>query len=185
MRAYHGQPEATAEALPADGWLRTGDLGEVDDAGHLVLRGRKKELIKTSGGKLIAPAAIETRLKSLCPALAQVLVHGDQRRYVTALVTVDPEHRGSQAGGQVDAVVQEAVDRLNAELPRHATIKRFAVLATPFSEAAGEVTPSLKLRRRVIEARYREVLDALYAEPEPRADLAREIAASSPFSRSI
>jgi long-chain acyl-CoA synthetase len=167
MRGYHRQPEATAEALGTDGWLRTGDLGEVDAMGHLVLRGRKKELIKTSGGKFVAPAAIEAQLKSLCPAVAQVLVHGDQRQYVTALVTLDPEYPGAAGQAQVDAMVRDAVERLNAELPRHATIKRFAVLDAPFTEARGEVTASLKLRRRVIEARYRAVLDGLYAQPGP------------------
>jgi long-chain acyl-CoA synthetase len=169
MVGYHRKPEATAAALSADGWLQTGDLGEVDAAGHLVLRGRKKELIKTSGGKFVAPAAIEARLKSLCPAVAQVLVHGEGRHYVTALVTLDAEHQRAAPEGRPDAVVQDAVDRLNAELPRHATIKRFAVLPAPFTVERGEVTPSLKLRRRVIEARYQAVLDGLYAEPDPAA----------------
>jgi long-chain acyl-CoA synthetase len=169
MRGYHGKPEATAEALSTDGWLRTGDLGEVDDAGHLAIRGRKKELIKTSGGKFVAPAAIEARLKSLCPAVAQVLVHGEGRHYVTALVTLEPEPGRAAPDGGPEAVVQDAVDRLNAELPRHAAIRRFALLPAPFTEARGEITPSLKLRRRVIEARYRTELDALYAEPGPPA----------------
>jgi long-chain acyl-CoA synthetase len=181
MRGYHGQPEATAEALDADGWLRTGDLGELDGAGHLVIRDRKKDLIKTSGGKFVAPQALEARLKALCPQLAHVLIHGDQRPYVTALVTLDPEHVRQWAEAErlcdvalqpsalakhprVDALVRAAVDRLNAELPRYATVKRFAVLPAPFTEDAGEVTASLKLRRKVIEARYRAVLDGLYAD---------------------
>jgi long-chain acyl-CoA synthetase len=190
MRGYHRQPEATAEAIDADGWLRTGDLGELDSAGHLLIQGRKKDLIKTSGGKFVAPQQLETRLKALCPPVAQVLVHGDQRHYVTALVTLDPEHLRRWADTQglsdaaalqpsalarhpaVDAMVAAAVDRLNAELPRFATIKRFAVLPAPFTEEAGEVTASLKLRRKVIEARYRAVLDGLYAEPHAPVPLA-------------
>ncbi len=177
MRGYHGLPEATAEALDAEGWLHTGDVGALDEQGRLSITDRKKDLIKTSGGKYVAPVELEARLKALCPYLAQVLVHGDRRNYVTALVTLDPEgiKRWGATQGLADltperaaghlavkALVQQAVDGLNATLPKFATVKRFTILPREFSEAAGEVTPSQKLKRKAIEAKHREALDAMY-----------------------
>jgi len=178
MRGYRGLPGDTAEALDPQAWLHTGDIGQVDGEGYLTITDRKKDLIKTSGGKYVAPQELEGKLKALCPYLSQVVVHGDRRNYVSALVTLDPLGLRSWAtaqgmGGlpheemvkrpQVKALVQEAVGQLNAELPRYATLKRFTILPREFSEAEGEVTPSQKLRRKVIEARYREALDAMYA----------------------
>jgi long-chain acyl-CoA synthetase len=180
MRGYRGLPEETAEALDADGWLHTGDVGFLDADGFLTITDRKKDLIKTSGGKFVAPTEIESRLKALSPHLAQVLVHGDRRNYVTALVTLDPEairrwaaERGlagrspAELAGtpEVKALVQGKVDELNAGLPRFATVKRFTVLPREFLEAEGEVTPSQKLKRKAIERRYRAELDAMYREP--------------------
>jgi len=177
MRGYHGLPEATAEALDAEGWLHTGDVGTVDEQGRLTITDRKKDLIKTSGGKYVAPAELESRLKALCPYLAQVLIHGDRRNYVTALVTLDPEGIRRWGGTQglpeltperaaahlaVKGLVQRAVDELNATLPRFATVKRFTILPREFSEAEGEVTPSQKLKRKAVEQRYRAQLDAMY-----------------------
>jgi long-chain acyl-CoA synthetase len=179
MRGYHGLGEATAEAL-ADGWLHTGDVGVLDQDGYLTITDRKKDLIKTSGGKYVAPQELEGRLKALCPYLSQVLVHGDRRAYVSALVTLDPQAMAgwAQARGlagkpaaelaahpAVRALVKRAVDELNADLPRFATVKRFAVLPAELSEANGEVTPSQKVKRKVVEERYRAVLDSLYAAP--------------------
>ncbi len=180
MRGYRGLPEQTREALDADGWLHTGDVGLVDAKGFLSITDRKKDLIKTSGGKFVAPTELESRLKALSPFVSQALVHGDRRSYVTALVTLDREALGRWAaerglGGiapeelsrraDVRELVQGAMELLNAGLPRFATVKRFAVLPAEFTEAAGEVTPSQKLKRKVIEQRYREVLDAMYGEP--------------------
>ncbi len=177
MRGYHGLPEATAEALDAGGWLHTGDVGALDGQGRLAITDRKKDLIKTSGGKYVAPTELEAQLKAHCPYVAQVLVHGDRRNYVTALVTLDAEgiRRWGATQGIADldlpraaehpavqALVQQAVDRLNATLPRYATLKRFTILPRDFSEAEGEVTPSQKLKRRVVEARHRAALDAMY-----------------------
>ena len=177
MRGYRGRPEATAEALDAEGWLHTGDVGVLDDQGRLSITDRKKDLIKTSGGKYVAPTELENLLKAASPLLSQVLVHGDQRNYVSALVTLDPEalqrlaaqHRLGELSGEqaiahlvVQQQVQRAVDQVNAGLPRFAAIKRFKVLPREFSEAAGEVTPSAKLKRKAIEQRYRATLDALY-----------------------
>ena len=177
MRGYRGRAEATAEALDADGWLQTGDVGWIDDQGRLSITDRKKDLIKTSGGKYVAPTELENLLKAATPLLSQVLIHGDQRGYVSALVTLDPEalkrlalkqQLGQLSGPQaavhpaVQQQVLEAVDQVNAALPRFATIKRFLVLPREFSEAECEVTPSQKLKRKAIEERYRAQLDAMY-----------------------
>jgi long-chain acyl-CoA synthetase len=177
MRGYHGLPEQTAEALDADGWLHTGDVGLVDADGFLTITDRKKDLIKTSGGKYVAPAELEARLKAACPLVSQALVHGDRRNFITALVTLDPDalrrfaaehgHAGMElaALSQLPAVreaIQRELERVNAALPRFATVKKFTVLPREFSEAEGEVTPSAKLKRKAIEARYREQIDAMY-----------------------
>jgi long-chain acyl-CoA synthetase len=166
MRGYHNLPEATAEAL-ADGWLHTGDVGTMDDEGHLTITDRKKDLIKTSGGKYVAPQEIEGKLKALCPYVSQVLAHGDRRTYVSALVTLDPLAIAAWAkdhGLDGRPLVHSCVAELNASLPKFAAVKRFTILAEEWSEAAGEVTPSQKLKRRVIEERHRAALDAMYAE---------------------
>jgi long-chain acyl-CoA synthetase len=177
MRGYHGLPEQTGETIDADGWLHTGDVGQMDAQGFLTITDRKKDLIKTSGGKYVAPAELEARIKQACPLVSQVLVHGDRRSFVSALLTLDPEASGKWAAGngldardpaalsrlpELQAVLQRGLDRVNAALPRFATVRKFTVLPGEFTEAAGEVTPSQKLRRKVIEARHREELDAMY-----------------------
>jgi long-chain acyl-CoA synthetase len=177
MRGYRGRAEATAEALDAEGWLRTGDVGSIDDQGRLSITDRKKDLIKTSGGKYIAPTELENLLKGASPLLSQALIHGDQRHYVTALVTLDPEALGrlvaqralGDLSGEraaahlvVQQVVQRAIDQVNAGLPRFAAIKRFTILPRELSEAEGEVTPSQKVKRKAVEQRYRAQLDAMY-----------------------
>ncbi|MEU7479736.1 AMP-dependent synthetase/ligase [Lentzea sp. NPDC042327] len=159
MRGYHNRPDATAEAL-VDGWLHTGDIGEVDDAGRLRITDRKKELIKTSGGKYVAPAPVESLLKAASPYISNVIVHGDRRRYCVALVTLDPDTRAGLP--DPEAEIGRAVEVVNAQLPRHATIKRFAVLEEDFSVEDGLLTASLKPRRREIEKRYASTLDGLY-----------------------
>ncbi len=177
MRGYHNLPEATREALEG-GWLHTGDIGQLDGEGRLAITDRKKDLIKTSGGKYVAPQEIEGRLKALGPYLSQVLVHGDKRNYVTALVTLDGEAMKAWAARaglsgvplaelsrrpEVRALVQKSFDELNASLPRFATVKKFTILPGEFTEQNGEVTASQKLKRKLIEQRYREALDAMYA----------------------
>jgi long-chain acyl-CoA synthetase len=184
MRGYHGLPEQTAETLDPEGWLHTGDVGLVDREGYLTITDRKKDLIKTSGGKYVAPAELESRLKTACPLASQVLVHGDRRSFVTALVTLDPEaaRRWAAMNGfeardlaalaqlpELKAAVQRGFDKVNAVLPRFATVKKFRILPAEFSEAAGEVTPSQKLKRKVIEARHRGELDAMYGESPAQA----------------
>jgi len=177
MRGYHGMPEETREAL-VDGWLQTGDIGQVDAGGLLTITDRKKDLIKTSGGKYVAPQELEGRLKALSPFISQALVHGDKRNYCVALVTLDPEAMRTWAGQhglgahqvselarrpEVFKLVQGAVAELNSTLPRYATVKKFTILHREFTEQAGEVTASQKLKRKAIEERYREVIDGMYA----------------------
>jgi long-chain acyl-CoA synthetase len=177
MRGYHNLPEQTAEALDADGYLHTGDIGQVEDGGFLRITDRKKELIKTSGGKYVAPTSLEGRLKAFSPIIGQVLVHGNNRNFCTALLTLDLDlARGWAAANGVtdtelaalaknDAVkkhLQGAIDQLNGTLARFETIKKFAVLPADFSVETGELTPSLKMKRKVIEARYKDLLDGFY-----------------------
>jgi len=177
MRRYHNRPEATAEALDRDGWLHTGDIGELDSDGFLRITDRKKDLIKTSGGKYIAPRALEGRLALLCPYADQVLVHGDNRKFCSALITFNTAviRAWAQLSGlgqkslselaadpRVRALIQSAVDELNAMLPSHALIKKFALLPVEFSVESGELTPSLKPKRRLIEQKYADLLASFY-----------------------
>ena len=174
MQGYWQDPAATAEALQ-DGWLRTGDIGELDGDGCVRITDRKKDLIKTSGGKFVAPQLLEAGLRADA-LVSNALVHGEGRRFVSALVALNEENvrRWAEASGiplegpiadspRVHARIQATVDALNAQLPRYATIKRFA-LVPDFSVAGGELTPTMKLRRKAIAERHRHVLDAFYAE---------------------
>ena len=176
MEGYHNQPEATAEVLK-DGWLYTGDIGELDDHGYLRITDRKKDLIKTSGGKFVAPQKVEGVLKATSPYISQVVVHGEGRKYVTALITLDPEAIEGWGSGQnlnvssteelvtspeVRELMQGYVEQANAKLERWETIKRFAILTSELTIDEGEVTPSQKVRRRTVEKRYADRLDALY-----------------------
>ncbi|MCC8247363.1 AMP-dependent synthetase/ligase [Saccharothrix luteola] len=160
MRGYHGLPDETAETLQ-DGWLHTGDIGELDEAGRLRITDRKKELIKTSGGKYVAPQAVEGLVKANSPYIGNVLVHGDGRNYCVALVTLDADL--APADLDADAEVGRAVSAANEKLARHETIKKFAVLPKDFSVDDGTLTASLKMRRKEIEGRYKDVLDGLYS----------------------
>jgi long-chain acyl-CoA synthetase len=177
MRGYHNLPEATAETLK-DGWLCTGDKGELDEKQRLKITGRIKELIKTSGGKYVAPAFLESRIKALCPYISQVVVHGDRRNFCSALVTMDPEGLPGWAKDNgldgktyaeltkepaVIAMVQEAINKLNSEQPSYSTIKKFAILERDFTVEDGELTASLKVKRRHVEDKFMSVLDSFYS----------------------
>ncbi|UBU17176.1 AMP-dependent synthetase/ligase [Nonomuraea gerenzanensis] len=175
MRGYHGLPEETAEALE-DGWLHTGDIGELDEAGRLRITDRKKELIKTSGGKYVAPTYLEGRIKAACPFVSHVFVHGDRRNYVTALVTLDmdvvkPWARAESLPEDAEelrehprmrAEVEQAIKQVNAGEASYATVKKFAILAEDFSVETGELTPSLKIKRKAVEERHGPTLDSFY-----------------------
>lgn len=178
MRGYHNLSGATEAVLTEDGWFATGDIGTLEN-GRLRITDRKKELIKTSGGKFVAPQGIESRFKSLCPYVSNLIVHGDRRPYCVALVALEPEaiDEWAEAGGlgaldygglakepKVRAMVQEAIDELNEDLPRHESIKAFTILPSPLTVEAGEITPSLKMRRRAVEEKYAELLDGMYED---------------------
>jgi long-chain acyl-CoA synthetase len=158
---YYKEPEATAAALTEDGWLRTGDVGEVDAEGFLRITDRKKDLIITAGGKNIAPQNLENALKA-SRFVSQALVVGDRRPYVAALVTLDEAELAS-SGRDANALVQELVDDVNRDRTRVEQIKRFAILPRDFSQEEGEVTPTLKLRRRVVHEHFADEIEKLYA----------------------
>lgn len=177
MRGYHNLPDATAEALTADGWLRTGDIGELDAKGILRITDRKKDLIKTSGGKYIAPQALEGKLKATCPYISQVIVHGDRRNFCTALVTLDEEsvmkwatdnglagksYAEVAASAEAKALLEPYFKQVNHTLAKYETIKQFAILPRDLSIDEGELTPSLKVKRKVVEKRYGGLLDKMY-----------------------
>ncbi|GAA0443793.1 AMP-dependent synthetase [Actinoplanes capillaceus] len=156
MSGYHGLD--SGETL-VDGWLHTGDIGEITESGSLRITDRKKDLIKTSNGKYVAPQAIEARFKAICPAASQILIHGDGRKYITALIDLDPEITRTP---EVEAEVAACVERLNAGLNPWETVKRFLILDEHLDVESGLLTPSMKLRRRKAEERYRSRLDGLY-----------------------
>jgi long-chain acyl-CoA synthetase len=158
---YYKDPEATAAALTDDGWFRTGDVGEFDDEGFLRITDRKKDLIITAGGKNIAPQNLENALKA-SRFVSQALIVGDRRPYVTALVTLD-EAELATSDRDPQALVQELVDDVNRDRTRVEQIKRFVILPRDFSQEEGEVTPTLKLRRRVIHEHFADEIEELYA----------------------
>jgi long-chain acyl-CoA synthetase len=161
---YHDDEDATRAVLPDDGWLRTGDVAEIDADGFVRITDRKKDILVTAGGKKVAPQSLESELKS-SRFVSQALVVGDRRPYVTALIALDGAEiaRWRAAGGSdVEALVQELVDGVNTERSRWEQIRRFAILPRDFSAEAGEVTPTLKLRRRVCEEHFAAEIEALY-----------------------
>jgi long-chain acyl-CoA synthetase len=176
MRSYRNRPDATAVTLK-NGWLCTGDIGALDPDGFLRITDRKKDLIKTSGGKYIAPQSIEGQLRLACPLLSHVVVHGDGRNFCSALFTVDPVGCKNWAQRveitppadgdwaslpQLRKEVEAAVASVNSRLPSFETIKAFEILPADFTVATGELTTSMKVRRRFVEEKYRHVLDKFY-----------------------
>jgi len=161
---YLKDEEATRETLTDDGWLKTGDLGEIDADGFLRVTDRKKDILVTAGGKKIAPQNLENELKG-SRFVSQALVVGDRRPYVSALVTLDEqevEKWHSGGGDDVQALIQGVVDDVNRDYSRFEQIKRFTILPRDFSAEEGEVTPTLKLKRRVVEEHFAAEIDRLY-----------------------
>ncbi len=178
MRGYHNMPAETADAFTEDGFLRTGDIGELDAQGYLRITDRKKDLIKTSGGKYVAPSYLEGLFKSICPYTSQAVVIGQARNFCTMLVTLDPDAiAGWAAGGPLDGrpyadivsspaareMVAGYLAELNQRLNRWETVKKFTVLARDLSIEDGELTPSMKVKRKVVETAYAGAIEAMYA----------------------
>lgn len=175
MREYLGDPEGTAAVLQ-DGWFRTGDIGEFDEQGHLRITDRKKDLIKTAGGKYVAPQRLEGLVK-LSHYISNVHIHGDNRKFCVALVTLSTETvsawakdngvESSQAAEvaknpKVRELIRRAIADANAQLASFETIKNFAILDADFTVESGELTPSLKVKRKVVDERYRDLIESLY-----------------------
>ncbi len=152
---YWRNPDATADVLDSDGWLRTGDIGDLDDEGFLRVTGRKKELIVTAGGKNVAPAVLEDRLRAH-PLISQCMVVGDGRPYIACLVTIDADDPA------LVAEIQAAVDDANKAVSRAESIRRFRILGADFTEQTGHLTPSLKVRRNVVIEDFTADIEALY-----------------------
>jgi len=159
---YYKDPDATAEVLGADGWLRSGDVGSIDEDGFVHITDRKKDILITACGKNVAPANLENALKT-APLVSQALVIGDRRPYVAALITLDPAVADGIGSDEADRRVQAIVDGVNSELSRFEQIKRFRVLPRDFTAEDGEVTPTLKLKRRVVEQHFAAEIEELYS----------------------
>ncbi|MFF7964379.1 AMP-dependent synthetase/ligase [Streptomyces sp. NPDC007903] len=177
MEGYHQQPEKTAEVLESDGWFHTGDIGELSADGYLRITDRKKDLIKTSGGKYVAPAEVEGQFKAVCPYVSNILVHGADRNYCTALIALDEaailqwaaenglegkSYAEVVAAPQTVELVDGFVKQLNEGLQRWQTIKKFRLLPRDLDVEHGEITPSLKLKRPVVEREYKGLIDEMY-----------------------
>jgi long-chain acyl-CoA synthetase len=186
FQGYLNQPEATAEAIDAEGWLHTGDIGEMDSEGFLRITDRKKNLIITAGGKNVAPANIEL-LITREPLISQVVVVGDRRRFLSALITLSTDQLGSLqksgafAGKDLEEIaasdlvqqrVRNAVDRANLQLARYENIRTYRILDREFTIESGEMTPTMKLKRKVIEQNYADVLESIYEETLAEAESA-------------
>ncbi len=176
MRGYHNLPEATADAIK-DGWMYTGDIGELDSDGILRITDRKKDLIKTSGGKYVAPQNIEGKFKVVCPYVSQALVHGNNRNFCVMLIALDKEAitdwaKSNGVDGTYDQIVKDPrthalikpfVQELNKGLASYESIKNFAILPKDLTQDDGDLTPSLKLKRKVVETKYKELIDGFYS----------------------
>jgi long-chain acyl-CoA synthetase len=178
MAGYHNLPEETANTLTEDGWLRTGDKGSLDADGFLTITGRIKDLFKTSGGKYIAPSAIESKFKAICPYASQFVVFGNDRNFVVALITLDPdamtswaEENGMAGAPYADVVASDKVkeliggyvDELNGVLNRWETIKKWEILDHDLSIETGELTPSMKVKRNVVEDNNKDRIASFYS----------------------
>jgi len=178
MKGYYKNEAATAEVLEADGWFHSGDIGEIDSEGYVRITDRKKDIIVTAGGKNVAPQNLENQLKTM-PIISASMVHGDKRAYLTVLVCVNEEfarkmlaEKGVQASSYADiiarpevkAAVQQAIDAVNADQPPYNTLKRFALMDHDFTQETGELTPTLKVKRKFCTQKYQAILDGLYDE---------------------
>lgn len=178
MRGYHNLPEQTAEALDADGWLHSGDIGHVED-GFVKITDRKKDLIKTSAGKYVAPQMLERKLAVACPYVSHSLAHGDTRNFVSMLIALDPEaitkwaaahglggkgYAEIVASQEVRALIAPYIDEVNKDVSQWEQVKKWTILPADLSLESGDLTPSMKLKRKAVEQKYRQVLDGFYED---------------------
>ena len=176
FQGYYKDPEATAEMLGADGWLLTGDIAEIDEDGFITITDRKKDIIVTAGGKNVSPQNLENDLKA-SKYVSQAMVVGDRQPYIAALITLDPEElpkwaadnriegnlAALAASDQVRELIQSVVDAVNAERSRYEQVKRFEILPRDFTMDDDELTPTLKLKRRIVAEHFASELEGLYA----------------------
>lgn len=178
MAGYHNLPEETAKTLTEDGWLHTGDKGSLDADGFLTITGRIKDLFKTSGGKYVAPPALESKFKAICPYVSQFMVFGNERNFVSALITLDPDamagwaEENGMAGKDYSEIVQSEavrsmvagyVDELNQKVNRWETVKKWEILDHDLTIESGELTPSMKVKRNVVESNHKQLIDSFYS----------------------
>ena len=177
FKRYHNNPAATAEAIDSDGWFHSGDIGHLED-GFLRITDRKKDLIVLAGGKKVAPQMLENALKARCPLLSQVLVYGDRKPYCVALVTLGEEAIKKYGAGdsakaaespELKAAIKQAVDAVNGTLASFETIKSFRILPEDFTEQNGQLTPSLKVKRKVAIDKHRPAIESLYGSGSPES----------------
>jgi long-chain acyl-CoA synthetase len=179
MPGYRNLPDKTAEAIDDQGWLATGDIGELDEDGYLKIVDRKKELIINAAGKNMSPAEIEAKVKSASPLIGQAIAIGDGRKYNVALITLDPDVAPGWAEKQgiedasfaalaenenVVAAVQQGVDQANERMARVEQVKKFTILPTDWEPGGDELTPTMKLKRKPINEKYESEIEALYAD---------------------
>jgi long-chain acyl-CoA synthetase len=161
MRGYHNLPEQTAAVIDSDGWFATGDIGELDAEGYLKITDRKKDLVKTSGGKYIAPSAIESAVKAACPLVSNAIVIADGRNFASILLTLDPDTTSNPADPHV--AIRHAIDTVNDGLNRWETIKQYRILPRDLTVEAGALTPSLKVKRAVVIRNHTSLVDDMYS----------------------
>jgi|KBSMisStandDraft_5_1062788.scaffolds.fasta_scaffold02043_3 long-chain acyl-CoA synthetase len=177
MKGYYNAPEATREMIEPDGWLHSGDIGEIDPSGFVRITDRKKDIIVTAGGKNVAPQNLENSLKTF-PLISQAMVHGDKRKYLSVLITVNEEtarkllqdqgltppasYSDVAARPEIRAAVQKVLDAMNAHEPPYNQLKRFYVMDHDFTQESGDLTPTLKVKRKACTQRYQAILDGLY-----------------------
>jgi long-subunit acyl-CoA synthetase (AMP-forming) len=163
MPGYRGRPDLTRETFTADGWLLTGDIGELDADGYLTIVDRKKELIISAGGKNMSPANIESRLKAASTLIGSVVVIGDRRPYNVALIVLDRDAAPPTPPDDPEAAIAAAVETANASLSSVEQVKRFRILDEEWAPGGDELTPTMKLKRKPIAEKYAAEIDALYA----------------------
>lgn len=183
MKGYYNRPEDTAEALESDGWFHTGDIGQIDADGFISITDRKKDILVTAGGKNIAPQNIENQIKVSCPYVSQVVMLGDRRPFCVALVTLNEETTGKWAREhgidykdyadlssrpEVKELIRQGIEAVNQKLASYERIKDFHLLDHDLSQATGELTPKMSVKRKVVEQRHQDVLDGFYKDTVAR-----------------